>query len=521
MIERTLDTLLSSAAESDPGAPALVDGDSVLTYQQLWDAAARTAAALVDAGVGRGDRVGLYHHKSAAAVAAIYGVLLAGAAYVPLDPKSPSGRIAGIVRDCELEVLVTSATLAARCGDLATEGTPLRCLVLTGSSIEEGSALPQGIPARASGEFDPLRTAVGSTPEQLAYVLYTSGSTGAPKGVMISHRNALAFVEWAASEMRLSPHDRVSSHAPFHFDLSIFDLFATASAGGSVALVPGSLSLFPVELARFIDEAGITVWYSVPSVLRMLAEKGGLSPGSLVALRAVLFAGEVFPAPGLAELMRLLPHAEFWNLYGPTETNVCTAFRVREPPVPDRGDIPIGSAVCGDDVFLIGPGGACADRGEVGEIYVTGPTVAMGYWNDPERTRERFVKDPRGGGERAYRTGDLAIEGPPGVFTFVGRRDHQVKSRGYRIELGEVEQALHLHPQVIACAVVALPDPLLGSLLHGHVVTREPVGVADLRRHLGTLLPSYMVPESFSFHADLPRTSTGKIDRQALAQMST
>jgi acyl-coenzyme A synthetase/AMP-(fatty) acid ligase len=257
----------------------------------------------------------------------------------------------------------------------------------------------------------------------------------------------------------------------------------------------------------------------VPSVLTFLVERAGLAMGDLPELRVVLFAGEVFPVKYLRRLMQALPHVRFGNWYGPTETNVCTAYWLDALP-PEHEEIPIGQAITGVETFVIGDDGAPVEPGAVGELYVRGPTVMAGYWGDPERTSRGLVADPRAGvpAGRAYRTGDLVHEEPGGDLRFVGRRDHQVKTRGYRVELGEVETALNAHAGVRGCAVVPVPDDLMTNLLRAYVAVDTGVDERALRRHCAERLPKYMVPDQFVLVDELPTTSTGKIDRAALRQ---
>ena len=238
----------------------------------------------------------------------------------------------------------------------------------------------------------------------------------------------------------VGPDDRLSNHAPLHFDLSIFDLYVAAMASATVVLVPSGLSVFPVQIRDFIDQRKITIWYSVPSILSMLTLRGGLQVGALPGLRTILFAGEVFPTKYLRQLMTLLPHVRFFNLYGPTETNVCTYFEVASIPEPATEPIPIGRSIDGVEVFGVTDDGRAAEPGEVGELFVHGPTVMRGYWGDAERTGRSLVRDPTGRFHQpVYRTGDLVRQRANGDYRLSGRRDHQIKSRGYRIELGEVE----------------------------------------------------------------------------------
>jgi acyl-coenzyme A synthetase/AMP-(fatty) acid ligase len=336
---------------------------------------------------------------------------------------------------------------------------------------------------------------------------------------MLTHRNCLAFVEWAVEEFRVSAADRLSSHAPLHFDLSTFDLYAAALAGAPVVLVPAGMSVFPSQVRSFIETAGITVWYSVPSILAMLVLRGGLQPGDLPQLRTILFAGEVFPATHLRRLIELIPHVRFANLYGPTETNVCTWWEVTSL---DEGatEIPIGRAIDNVEVFAVTDDGRLATPGEVGELHVRGPTVMQGYLGDPEKTSSRLVSNPFGGvlDQPVYRTGDLVQELPDGAYRFLGRRDHQIKSRGYRIELGDVEAGLYGHPAVLECAVVAIPDELITNRLVAYVIVREEVSKTDLLRYLAERVPTYMIPGELIFADALPRTSTGKVDRRSLSE---
>jgi amino acid adenylation domain-containing protein len=511
---------LEAVAAADPSRIAAVHGETALTYGELEGRANRLARFLLDAGVSKGDRVGLYLDKSLEAIIGIYGTLKADAAYVPLDPHAPPARLRYIARDCGIRVLLSGVEKAPSWAPLISSETPIEDVVVLnadGGDVDR----PPSVRVTPSSELDgyertpPPRSTI---PLDLAYILYTSGSTGDPKGVMLSHLNGLAFVEWAVREMGVAPEDRLSSHAPFHFDLSIFDIFAASVAGATVVLVPPEAAYFPVDVARFIEREQITIWYSVPSVLSMLVTRGDLRPGRFPALRTVLFAGEVFPTKYLRRLMDVLPATRFCNLYGPTETNVCTWYDV--PPIPAGQDepIPIGRAIDGEEVFAVTEDGRRASPGEVGELFVRGLTVMQGYWGDPTRTSRSLVRGPLGdpGRDPAYRTGDLVVEQPDGMYRLLGRRDHQIKSRGYRIELGEIETALYAHPAVVECAVIAVPDPIITNRIKAFVVTRSDVTDRELARSCMERLPRHMIPESFEFRGSLPKTSTGKIDRRSL-----
>ncbi len=512
--------LLQEAAVRHPEAVALVDGERAITYAQLDERSSQLAHLLGRLGVARGDRVGLYLDKSLESVLGIYAVLKAGSTYVPLDPTAPPARLAYISADCGIRCLLSGVGKAADWRILAEEGAPLDHIVaLDGDPA--GTDLPASVrvvDGRDLGSWPTSPPSVLTIDQDLAYILYTSGSTGRPKGVMLSHLNGLAFVRWAAEQYDITANDRLSSHAPLHFDLSVFDLFASAHAGARVVLVPPTTSVFPMEVRRFIEQQEITVWYSVPPVLSLLAMKGNLSVGALPRLRAVLFAGEVFPTKYLRQLMSLLPHVRFANLYGPTETNVCTHYDVTPLPDDQTEPIPIGQSIDNVEVFAVAEHGSLAAIGEVGELYVRGNTVMHGYWGDPDKTTGVLGASPLGGPHRdpAYRTGDLVERQPDGNYRFLGRRDGQVKSRGYRIELGEIEAALYSHPAVLECAVVAVPDDTMTNRIEAFLVSRHDIEDTELVRHCGASLPRYMIPDMFHFAEGLPKTSTGKVDRQAL-----
>jgi amino acid adenylation domain-containing protein len=518
---RLVHDLLADSASRHPDRPAVVDDERTLTYAELEARSNRVAHLLAGSGVRHGDRVGLYLDKSLEAVVGIYAILKLGGTYVPLDPAAPPARLAVIAADADLRCLITGAEKADLWAQLCAPGSSVDTLVALNARDEEVTA-PAGVRLLTSSDLESQpETPPEATPRSdadLAYILYTSGSTGTPKGVMLSHLNALAFVDWAADEFEVTERDRLSSHAPLHFDLSVFDLFAASRAGAAVVLVPGQLSLFPVELTRWIQGAGITVWYSVPSILTLLVLRGKLSEIELPALRTILFAGEVFPTKYLHALMQLLPEVRFANLFGPTETNVNTWYEVPrwdEPPA----SIPIGKAVRDVEIFAVKDDGSIGRPGEVGEMYVRGPTVMQGYWGDAERTAATLFADwgPGTSPYPTYKTGDLAHLDDSGNWNFLGRRDSQIKSRGYRIELGDIEAALHQHPSVVECVIVPIPDEVVTNRLKAFVVAREPVDKEDLVNFVCERLPRYMAPELFEFRHELPRSSTGKVDRRALA----
>jgi amino acid adenylation domain-containing protein len=522
-MEYLLHHLLQASAAAYPNRPAVVDGARTMLFSELESRANQLAHFLIQIGVSRGDRVGLYLDKSLESLVGIYGALKVGAAYVPLDPQAPAARLAYIARDCDIRCLLTGKEKGKALNGLMAAGAPLETVIVLNAAAAPVADVQRGVRVFSSQAIDEQPQSVpeeGTIHLDLAYILYTSGSTGVPKGVMLSHLNALTFVDWTVDEFGVRPHDRLSSHAPLHFDLSIFDIFAAAKAGAAVVLVPPAISVFPAEVSRFIRKNEISIWYSVPSILNMLTLRGNLKVGDFPDLRTMLFAGEVFPTKYLRHLMQLLPHVRFFNLYGPTETNVCTYYEVPSLAEGRVEPIPIGKPIPNVEVIAVTRDGGLCAPGEIGELYVRGSTVMQGYWGDPERTANVLSSSPRGDQlhDPVYGTGDLVQEDQDGNYRFLGRRDAQIKTRGYRIELGEIETTLYAHPAVVECAVVAIPDELVTNRIKAYVVPRDHLQEADLIRFCSERIPRYMIPETFEFLEALPKTSTGKIDRQALSR---
>lgn len=481
---------------------AVIDDDGPVTSTAVARAAARLAGKLRrDVGVQRGDRVAVDDTHDAVTVTAIHGVLAAGAAYVPLDHSWPARRRARVLADCQAKAVVNRA---------GTDGGSVPAVRLDRGELT----------ANAESRQDDDRTAdLGAwapAPGDPAYVLYTSGSTGKPKGVLVSHAAARAFVDWAVDEFAISAADVVAGHAPACFDVSTLHLFAPMLTGATLTMVPPHLSAFPGDLADFIERSGITVWYSVPFPLAALSSLGGDTSERLRSLRAVLFAGEVFDPQRLTALLALTPQARHANLYGPTETNVCTWWPVTAPV---EGEVPIGRAIAGNTCAVwTGSRLTSDDVGAVGELWVSGATLADGYWQRPLDTGAAFVVEPSLPGGRAYRTGDTVRIVASGCFQFVGRSDDLVKVRGIRVDLLEVERTARSAPGVAEACVVALDDPRFGHRLHA-LVAPEDVSVDEVYEACRSWLPAAAVPEWVGCVPALPRTPNGKMDRVAIAAL--
>ncbi|HEU5381199.1 MAG TPA: AMP-binding protein, partial [Ktedonobacteraceae bacterium] len=353
--------------------------------------------------------------------------------------------------------------------------------------------------------------------DTLAYLLYTSGSTGVPKGVMITHGNARAFVEWASATFDLTPDDHVAVHASLHFDLPVFDVYVGLAKGATLYLIDENTALFPEAFYLFLRDQAITVLYAVPSALIILTLRSSIRHQELQNLRYLLYAGEEYPPNHLRTLLDRLPNARIFNLYGPVETNVITQFEVKLEHL-DLPHIPIGYPLFNTSLLLLDDNQQIVEEGE-GEIVVSGPGVTPGYLNQPEQTQKAFCTVQVAEQTRTcYRTGDFAYRDHSGLLHFRGRRDSLIKTRGFRVELGDVEAALLRLPGVAEAAVVALPHPVYTNLMYAFVALQEALQVSEsvILQGIREQLPSYMCPYQVFFRTQLPRTSTGTIARRPL-----
>ncbi|WP_291984359.1 amino acid adenylation domain-containing protein [Luteitalea sp.] len=512
-----LTDLLEHSARQYPDKIAVcVPGGGSVTYRELSVLSDRLRDRLWLAGVRPADRVAFRLRKSLDSVVSLFGIMKAGAAYVPVDAESPAPRGAYIMNDCAVKAVITERDLApGLTAELTALGASPHVFAL--DPAEPGLPIRSLLDALDAAGVAPPVPSPPVQPDDIAYILYTSGSTGQPKGVVLSHRNAASFIDWISDVFAPESTDTFSSHAPFHFDLSILDIFVPIKHGARLVLIGEALGKDPGALAPAIATEGITIWYSTPSILSLLADYGKLDQYDYSKLRIVYFAGEVFPIPRFRTLRAFWPQPRFVNLYGPTETNVCTFYEVpADGSWEQMATFPIGAMCVPNEGRVVDEDGKAVAYGAEGELIVAGPNVMQGYWNLPEQNARAFFTDAAG--RKWYRTGDIVAEEASGQFRYLGRRDRMVKRRGYRVELGEIEVGLLKHPDVREAAVVAVAHPESGVQIVAAVSCSagKRLSIIELKIHSAKNLPPYMIPDRFSVLEALPRTSTDKVDYQAL-----
>ena len=502
-----------------PDATAVSMGDAHLSYAELETQANRLARAIKELGCQPGDRICLFLPKRVEAIVAMLATLKADCVYVPVDLDSPASRAALVVQRSRPKLIIAQARALRLLSDLR-EITELPPVFVTDRDDFEA------FEGEVAGDFgglasldDTLVTGAADSSKP-AHLLFTSGSTGIPKGVVITHENVAGFLDWACDFFAIAPGTRTSGHPPLHFDLSTFDIYGALSRGAHLHLVPPEMNLLAPKLADFIRQNELDQWFSVPSTLTFLANFDVVEQGDFPHLKRLLWCGEVIPTATLIYWMEKLPHVEFTNLYGPTEATIASSYyTMPAPPAGNLETIPIGTPCAGEDLFVLDEALAEVPDGKTGELFIGGSGLSPGYWEDEKKTSLAFVQAD---GRRIYRTGDLGRRAPDGLFHYLGRTDSQIKNRGYRIELGEIEVALGSLDDLMEAAIVGVEvGGFEGTAICAAYVAEPDRGVSPqhLRKSLSNLVPRYMLPGQWVELDALPKNANGKIDRPALRRV--
>jgi D-alanine--poly(phosphoribitol) ligase subunit 1 len=474
-----------------------------VTFGELDRLSDTVALFLQEQGVDKGDRICIRLEKCTLAYALIIASLKIGAPYFVVDPSNPGARVSNILEKCK-PVLVFSAKEAPL--DLS----PYRVVIV--DQKDQFAAID------VEGTPDVKNDIIGT---DAAYIMFTSGSTGFPKGAVMSHANILNFIQWARAEFSITPDDVFTNVNPLFFDNSVFDFYASIMNGASLVPFDSATMKDPYQVLRRIDELRCTIYFSVPSLLIYFQTLKMITPSSFAHVRSIIFGGEGYPKAKLKELFRCLhSRAELVNVYGPTEcTCICSAYRVTESDFENLdGYPPLGGPIPNFSFNILNERGEAAAAGETGELYLGGPCVGLGYFDDPGLTQEAFGQNRLNPHyhERVYRTGDLVcLSKEDGKVHFVGRRDSQIKHQGYRVELGEIEHALCRIAGIDeAVALHTIRDGV--SFIVAVVASGNGLQADAIRREVSKTIPAYMIPGRIDVLDRLPKNTNGKVDRRLL-----
>ncbi|XBS69702.1 amino acid adenylation domain-containing protein [Acerihabitans sp. KWT182] len=533
------------SVDRSPHATAVVDeNQNQTTYRQL-NRKANIISALIDEvsnlGVCRNNFIGVLSHVNADGIASLLGILKAKKTYVPIDPYYPEKLFINVISKLELDILIIDRPLFEQfkphllhCNlqyALITEkhGFPSLYAFKEGMMVDlptdemAAHAYFGSIDSPEPMAFIDTTDTLNQVSDDLAYILHTSGSTGVPKGIMLSHRNATTFVDWMQKEFKLTHSDRIMSRAPLKFDLSVFDIFNTMGAGATLICYDWNKrrddSIKHRDYVQLLERETATILYTTPSTLLTLMEKGRLFQKTN-HLRTIMYAGEPFPVAKLEKLLQLAPHIAIANIYGPTETNIITYHWVRDEDL-QRDSVPLGKVVDDTEIIVVNDdANRICDINEIGELWCRGGTVTHGYINQPELTEQHSIVSPfHPYPARFWRTGDYGYLDDHGELHYKGRRDHMYKINGYRIEIGEIEAAVANLKEIHELCITISKGSIQNAIIcHYSLVANACFNEDGALARLRNLLPSYMLPNLFLEYKELPKTSSGKIDRTLLNQ---
>ena len=486
---------LWKTVERVPDKIAVDDNKEQVTFVQLQQSAIRVAAGIRELGL-RKCPIGIYVPKSTKMVQAFAGVSLSCNFYVPLDTKSPDARIQSILQVLGAKVVITTAALKAKAENLGD----YQVLVM------------EDLLAQEAPEID-LKQYIGNqTDLDPVYSIFTSGSTGTPKGVVISHRSAIDYIDWMIDRFGIDGNRIMGNQVPFYFDVSVSDIYLMYATGATLDIIPDKCFLFPADLIEYMNNHQITFISWVPSAIVNVANMNILETKQPKYLRDVLFCGEIMPNKHLNHWRKYLPNCRYVNQYGPTEITVACTYYEIDREFTDDEPLPIGKPYENSDIIILVDRKRRAEKGEQGELCVRGSSVALGYYNAPDKTAGAFIKNPLHDHypETIYCTGDIVYESERGELMYVGRVDAQIKHNGYRIELGEIEIAILGSNMVDNCCVVY--DYANKKIVLFYEAS-EDLNMVQFRRYVATKVPRYMLPGEYIREELLKKNANGKIDR--------
>lgn len=504
----------------NPSKIVASDGQNRLTYKDLILQSNKLARCLIQHKVTNKGSIILCMNRSVEYIIAMIGILKADAVYIPIEARTPKHRRNRIIRDCKPYAIIcdnnTSQTILS---DETSEIPPLLIVINTDKPPPQQKKAVI-LTKEHLNMFEESFPDYKNSEDDVACVLYTSGSTGDPKGVMITHRNIDEYIRWALEHIGIGENDRILCTAPFYFDMSLFDVYCSLRAGATMCIATERVLLFPKQLIEFAESENVTVWKGISSLLMYIVRTGAISSENLPTLRTIIFGGETLHSKYLIEWMRTFPKKTFYNVYGPTEaTGVSLYYRVDNMPKTSDDCIPIGKPCENTEVFLLDDDNKPVPPGQIGELCIKSVCLAKGYLNDPQKTNQSFIDNPLnpGQGERIYKTGDNARRRKDGNYEFIGRRDAQVKFLGYRIELSDIEQALVSIDGVHDAGALLVESIRTGlNELIAYAEIDDEITIGNILSEVKNRLPHYMVPKRLYRIDYIPRTDRDKIDRFAL-----
>lgn len=504
MQHNVLDYFDNGAARKFPDKVAVIDSSEQITFSELRERSRLLAVSLLQRADVQGNPIAVFLPKSARVVVANLAILYSGNIYTNIDTKLPAQRLRNIFINIAPRLVLTSSDLVEQ---VQAAGIAENQIVLVDQDRDCGLDV-----TLLDGRLDRI---IDTDP---LCIINTSGSTGTPKGVTLSHRGTIDFIDWVLETFPLDEREVIGSLSPFYFDIYTLELNLCLARGATLVIIPEQLAIFPAKLMEFLAEHCISFLFWVPTIMVNIANIGLLDRIALPDLRTVFFAGEVFPTRHLNMWRRAVPLASFVNLYGPIEIHVDCTYYVVEGELDDDEPLSIGYPCRNTDILILNEQDCLCAVDEQGELCVRGSSLALGYWNDPEKTAKAFVQNPLNSRypELIYRTGDLAVRRGDGRIFLAGRRDYQIKHMGYRIELPEIEhQVLGIPGIANACVLYDHPKKAITLF---YQPSGADIAPAMIRQALSEIFPKYMLPTAFHSMESLPMNPNGKIDRNGLVQ---